>query len=241
MSTVYKIDRPTKRTFRTVSKENKLRAILRVGFCLMVLLVGGPAGGSTSLCASDAPTDPNKSQAADSQGVNRPVGTSKRAVILNNTGELPLAPDEGNAAHRSHYWNEFVNMLTMLFFIVAFIVLTGWFLKRIMRSRLRQANSSNTIKILEKRNLTPKSAVYLLEVHGRTILVSESADGIQYLTEFSPGSQTEAQTEAQAESQLARQPGVKDGPETRDQHKRSFAEVIRSKFRKDDQQTDATS
>lgn len=67
--------------------------------------------------------------------------------------------------------------LKMIVYLVLFIILsfaTIWSLKRMGRSKLALANSNKAIKILEKRMLSPKSAIYLIELDGKKILVSES-------------------------------------------------------------------
>ena len=43
-----------------------------------------------------------------------------------------------------------------------------------MRVRLTQANLTKNIKILEKRAISPKSLLYIVEIDGKKILISES-------------------------------------------------------------------
>lgn len=86
-----------------------------------------------------------------------------------------------------NYWGEFVNMLLTLVFILALIFLSVWVLKKIMRSRLKHLNRSTAIKVLERRPLNPKSSLYLVDILGKGIVVSESPSGIQLVTEFAEG------------------------------------------------------
>lgn len=83
-----------------------------------------------------------------------------------------------------HYWKDFVNMLITLLCVLAFILLTVWFLKKIMRSRMRTLNRSTAIKILERRPLTQKSSLYLVSVLGKGVVIAESSAGIQLITEL---------------------------------------------------------
>ncbi len=83
-----------------------------------------------------------------------------------------------------NYWGEFANMLLTLGFVIILIFLTVWLLKKLMRSRMHSLNRSNGIKILEKRPLNPKAALYLIDVLGKGVVISESAAGIQLITEF---------------------------------------------------------
>ncbi len=83
------------------------------------------------------------------------------------------------------YWGEFVNMLLTLGFILILIFVSVWVLKKIMRSRVQNLNRSNGIKILERRPLNSKSSLYLVDILGKGVVISESQSGIQVITEFS--------------------------------------------------------
>jgi flagellar biogenesis protein FliO len=66
--------------------------------------------------------------------------------------------------------------------LVAFIFVTVWILKRLSHGRLAAFNSSRSIKILEKRPLSPKSILYLIEVKGKKFIISESQCEVRYLS-----------------------------------------------------------
>jgi len=83
-----------------------------------------------------------------------------------------------------NYWGQFVNMLITLGFILVLICISVYVLKRMMRSRIQHLNKSTGIKILERRALNSKSSLYLIDVLGKGVLISESASGIQVVTEF---------------------------------------------------------
>ena len=78
----------------------------------------------------------------------------------------------------SRFMQQLMHMLLSLGFIVLLIVVVAWGLKRILSQRLTQANSSSAIQVLERRTLSAKAAVYLLEVKGHTIVVGESPAGL---------------------------------------------------------------
>lgn len=83
-----------------------------------------------------------------------------------------------------NYWSEFVNMLVTLAFVLILIFVTVWLLKKIMRSRVQTMNRSNGIKILERRPLNPKASLYLIDILGKGVVISESQAGIHVVTEF---------------------------------------------------------
>ncbi|MCH9625053.1 MAG: hypothetical protein S4CHLAM123_02200 [Chlamydiales bacterium] len=84
-----------------------------------------------------------------------------------------------------NFMGEFVNMLLTLGFIMVMIFATVFFLKKYMRSRVQTLNKSNGIKILERRPLNNKSSLYLVDILGKGVVISESQAGIHVITEFS--------------------------------------------------------
>ena len=82
------------------------------------------------------------------------------------------------------FYAEFINMLASLGLIIALIFIVAWFLKRLANTRLTQANSTSVIRIIEKRVISPKTALYLLEIEGTGLLIAESVSGVTRLSEF---------------------------------------------------------
>jgi flagellar biogenesis protein FliO len=80
---------------------------------------------------------------------------------------------------------KFINMLVMLALLIGLMLLASWFLKRMMRTRLNQMNTSSSIKILETRYISPKTTIHLLDILGKGIVIAESNTGANYLTEIS--------------------------------------------------------
>ncbi len=94
---------------------------------------------------------------------------------------------KNGAGTEDHFLRGFMNMLTSLGLIVVLIFLISWFLKKMMNTRIQQMNVSSDIKILERRALTPKTTIYILEVKGRGIIVAESINGLTRLEQFNVG------------------------------------------------------
>ena len=84
-----------------------------------------------------------------------------------------------------NYMSEFVNMLLVLLLIVALLFATIFVLKRVMKARMHTASRTTSIRILERRALGQKSALYLVDILGKGVVISESAAGIQLVKEFS--------------------------------------------------------
>lgn len=97
-------------------------------------------------------------------------------ISVNDT--TPAVTDDDQDSYPSPYQPEykpaFMRMFLILFALLVLIFLTFWMIKRIMNVKMHQANMTKSIKILEKRALSPKSILYLIEVEGKKIVVSES-------------------------------------------------------------------
>lgn len=94
------------------------------------------------------------------------------------------APDTAPEAPPS-YEATFVKMILSLGALLVLIFLTVWALKRLSSGRLRFMNQGMGIKILEKRPLSPKSVLYLVEIGGQKVLISESQLEVRKITDVS--------------------------------------------------------
>lgn len=119
---------------------------------------------------------------------------SKETLISPPKEGEPVFPlnIEEPAKQNDKFFTEFMNMLATLGLIIVLIFLVAWFFKRLMTSRLENLNSSSLIRVVERRALSPKTALYLLEVDTKTILVAETPGGIVRLSEFETGTTEEA-------------------------------------------------
>lgn len=112
----------------------------------------------------------------------------------------------GQEGQTYNYWAEFANMLMTLAFIIVLIIVTVWVLKKVMRSRVQNLNRSAGIKILERRPLNQKSSLYLVNILGKGVVISESQAGVQVITEFSEETNIEKlleQLQAEQNSQVS--------------------------------------
>ncbi|MBN2479579.1 MAG: flagellar biosynthetic protein FliO [Parachlamydiales bacterium] len=68
----------------------------------------------------------------------------------------------------------FMKMIFILTLLVALIFFTFWIFRRLMKTKIEQANLTKNIKVIERRTLSPKSILYLIEIDGKKVLISES-------------------------------------------------------------------
>ncbi len=93
--------------------------------------------------------------------------------------EPPAEPPAEPSTERFFY--EFLRMMGMLGILLALLLLVSWFLKRMLNTRMEQINSSSPIKILDRRTLSPKTVLFVLDVHGKKCIIAESHNGVTYL------------------------------------------------------------
>jgi len=72
------------------------------------------------------------------------------------------------------YGAALIKMFLSLIAVIVLLAVTFWFLRRLIRSRLRRGVGAESIQILEKKMISPKSMLYLVEVEGQKVLLAES-------------------------------------------------------------------
>jgi flagellar biogenesis protein FliO len=83
-----------------------------------------------------------------------------------------------------------MNMLLMLGLLVLLIFLASWILRKVVNTRIQQVNDTSDIKVVERRSLTAKTAIYLLQIRDKEIAVAESSNGISLLSIFQPNEES---------------------------------------------------
>lgn len=109
--------------------------------------------------------------------------------------QTPIPPPPIEAVPDSDkFMSEFMNMLATLALIIVFIFIATWFLKRMLNVKVQQMNTTSLIKITERRSLSPKTVLYLLEIRDKEIAVAETSQGLTLLGEFTLPAQSELKT-----------------------------------------------
>ncbi len=88
------------------------------------------------------------------------------------TDEVPAAPTYEHALGK---------MILTLLGLILLIILTVWMLRRLGAGKPRNV-SGQSIKVLERRPLSQKSILYLIEVAGKQVLISESQLEVRTIT-----------------------------------------------------------
>jgi flagellar biogenesis protein FliO len=100
-----------------------------------------------------------------------------------------FAPFEGPKPaeqHQDRFYAEFARMMMMLGIIIIVLLGAMWFLKRLLNARVEQMNAASMIKVVERRVLSNKTTLYVLEAGSKRIIFAESHNGLASLGEM-PG------------------------------------------------------
>jgi len=81
----------------------------------------------------------------------------------------------------SSYEGAFVRMLVTLLGLVILVFATFWVLKRMGKGKFGMGGGRG-INVIEKRALSPKSMLYIVEISGKKVLISESQVEVRALT-----------------------------------------------------------
>ncbi len=80
-----------------------------------------------------------------------------------------------HSSHSGSYEHTFIKTLSILLVLIILIFVTIWMFRRFSFGKFSTSNSSSKgIRILEKRALSPKTMLYVLEVKGKKTLIAES-------------------------------------------------------------------
>lgn len=77
-----------------------------------------------------------------------------------------------------------VKMLLALFALILLLFGTYWFLRRLIQNRLQRGMGKQSIEILEKRMISPKTMLYIVQVENKKILFAESHLEVKALESF---------------------------------------------------------
>lgn len=80
------------------------------------------------------------------------------------------------------YKGAFVKMMVTLLGLIVLIVISVWMLRRISHGRMKQMNYGRSIKVIERRPLSAKTILYLVEISGKKVVIAESQLEVRKIT-----------------------------------------------------------
>jgi len=101
-----------------------------------------------------------------------------QSPITEERMETALQKGGDEVSEDEEFYSQLMNIVFALAFIVFLMIVAAYYLRKFMQGRMEQINVTSTIKILEQRNLSAKTVLYIVEAHGKQILVGESVAGV---------------------------------------------------------------
>ena len=68
--------------------------------------------------------------------------------------------------------------------VIGLLIVSVWMLKRLAKFRDQKMNFGRSIKILEKRPLSPKTSLYFIEMGDKKIIIAESQLDVRHIATF---------------------------------------------------------
>lgn len=109
---------------------------------------------------------------------------SKRCFIFLILLNIPLLGEEEAIQATASYEFAFFKMLATLGIMLILIVVSLWMFRRLSQGKLASSNQSKSIKIIERRTLSAKSILYVVEFSGKQLLIAESQLEIRKIDEI---------------------------------------------------------
>ena len=113
---------------------------------------------------------------------------TKLVYVPGEQGELSAAAENLDTAIEApgvDYGSAIAQMLLTFFAIIALLFVSFWFLRRLIQNRLQKGVGDQAIQIIEKRMISPKTMLYIIEVDGKKTLIAESHLEIKKLETYS--------------------------------------------------------
>ncbi|MCB1117939.1 MAG: flagellar biosynthetic protein FliO [Chlamydiia bacterium] len=85
---------------------------------------------------------------------------------------------------QTSYGHALTKMVLTLAALLALFALSYWLLKKVGRHRVTGMNNLKAIKIRERRPISPKTTLYLIELAGKEILIAESQLDVRSLATY---------------------------------------------------------
>jgi flagellar biogenesis protein FliO len=124
---------------------------------------------SLAFCQTPSPTSSSQEQ-------------TQQASPALPTQEIPPLPSSTQLTQS--YEGSFIRVIVSLLGLIILVVLTFWILKRLGRARFGKFGSDKSIHIIERRPLSPKSVLFLVQIGNKRVLVSESQLEVRSLASY---------------------------------------------------------
>ena len=157
----------------------KLKKLMPILFLLMTSIAC-----SATKQESDSPQSLTEQLSPpESTPVQSPAPSQSTPGHLESTPAPSPAPIPSSKEMTNSYESAFVRMLVTLLGLVFLVFATFWILRRLGKGKFKMGGG-RTINVIERRALSPKSMLYVVEIGNKKVLISESQLEVRALTPF---------------------------------------------------------
>ncbi len=82
------------------------------------------------------------------------------------------------------YWGQFLKMILTVGGVLTLFVITAILFRQLNAKRASFTNSKARIRIIERRQLSQKTALFLIEIAGKRVLIADTPSGVSALAEL---------------------------------------------------------
>ncbi len=106
-----------------------------------------------------------------------PTNPTEEPSPASEVHDFPFHTEHSSPASQSQspsYEGAFIKMIVTVVVLILFVFLTFWVVRRLGQGRLRGFGSNLSIQVIERKPLSPKSMLYLVQVGHQKFLIAES-------------------------------------------------------------------
>lgn len=148
---------------------------------LTILLLLSAAIAHANSKPSPSSAQVNEMQQEESAPENPP------APLPPSPGQEPqsLAPLPSSHEMTDSYEGAFIRMLVTLLGLIFLVFATFWVLRRLGKGKFKMGTGrGRTINVIERRAVSPKTMLYIVEIENKKVLISESQLEVRVLTTY---------------------------------------------------------
>ena len=90
----------------------------------------------------------------------------------------------GNQLHPGDLGAAFAKMLLSLVLLIALLLVSYWFLKRLIQAKTLKGSKNGRIQILEKKAISHKTMLYVVKVEEKKMVIAESQLEVKHLSQL---------------------------------------------------------
>ncbi|MBM3207645.1 MAG: hypothetical protein FJZ57_03450 [Chlamydiae bacterium] len=157
----------------------RVTGLFILSFCLI--------SSTPSFCADESPQAsilsplPQQQNKPEDTPQTPPPQTPPAQAQTQQTDKQDFQNPLDNDMTMPSYEGAIVKMLLTLVGLVGMVVMTVWVLKKLSQGRIG-AFGKKQIAVIERRPLSPKTVLYIVEVSGKQVLIAESHLEVKALT-----------------------------------------------------------